>query len=342
MNSFLTMTVERRKIVCTQAAAMLNIAEVAVEKDFWVCWTLRKLFGLPRWENQLTFKGGTSLSKCWKIIERFSEDLDIVINREALGFGGANAPELAPSRKQTNKYLKALHEACRQCIEESINPLLLAVLSTEIPASLVWDLIADPADMDGQTLLFSYPTVFPSGATYLRRAIKIEMGARSDTDPAAIRIISPYISDVFPDLFHESCIKVRAVLPTHTFWEKAMLLHEENFRPPSKRRRKEYMARHYYDIYRLIKAGVASEAIADKELFLRLAKHRSVSFRQTWMDYSTLAKGKLNLVPSNEQMPEWRADYNNMQKEIFFGEAPEFDEIIARVQDFQDSFNSQV
>jgi len=341
MNSFLTMTEERRKIVCTQAAAMLNIAEVAVEKDFWVCWTLGKLFGLPRWGNHITFKGGTSLSKCWKIIERFSEDLDIVINREALGFGGANAPELAPSRKQTNKHLKALHEACKQCIEESIKPALLALLSTEIPASLVWDLVDDPTDPDGQTLLFSYPTVFPSGAAYLRRAIKIEMGARSDTDPAAIRTISPYINDVLPNLLRDSRIEVRAVLPQHTFWEKAMLLHEETFRPPSNKRRKEYMARHYYDLYRLIEAGVASEAMADTELFLRVSNHRSVFFRHTWMDYSTLAKGTLRLVPSEDQMPEWSSDYYNMQKEIFFGEAPEFDAIIAKVRGFQDAFNAQ-
>ena len=96
----------------------MNLFEIAVEKDFWVCWTLHKLFGLPEWGEHLTFKGGTSLSKCWNLIDRFSEDIDIVIDRHALGFGGDNALERAASRKQTKKHLKALKAACRQCISD--------------------------------------------------------------------------------------------------------------------------------------------------------------------------------------------------------------------------------
>ncbi len=97
------MSDERRKQLCIQTAAKLNLAEVAVEKDFWVCWTLDKLFHLPIWGDQLVFKGGTSLSKGWGLIARFSEDIDIVINRQALGFVGDAAPETARSRKQTKK-----------------------------------------------------------------------------------------------------------------------------------------------------------------------------------------------------------------------------------------------
>lgn len=106
MNTFIGLPEERRNLVCTQTAAQLNLAEVAVEKDFWVCWTLDKLFRLPVWGEQLTFKGGTSLSKGWKLIERFSEDIDIVINRGVLGFDGDHAPETAPSKKQMKKRLE--------------------------------------------------------------------------------------------------------------------------------------------------------------------------------------------------------------------------------------------
>src|SRR3989338_9232409 len=108
MKEFVVMPEERRRLICTETGAQLNLLEVAVEKDFWVCWTLRKLFELPEWGECLTFKGGTSLSKCWNLIERFSEDIDIVIDRGALGFGGDNAPENAPSKKQTGKRLKEL------------------------------------------------------------------------------------------------------------------------------------------------------------------------------------------------------------------------------------------
>ena len=136
--------------------------------------------------EQLTFKGGTSLSKGWKLIDRFSEDIDIVINRGVLGFDGDNAPEAAPSKKQTRKRLDALRQACQKCVKEDIRPALQKAIAADIPESLSWDLLDDPADPDGQTLLFNYPTAFPAGAVYLRRAVKIEMGARSDTDPSTI------------------------------------------------------------------------------------------------------------------------------------------------------------
>ncbi len=111
MKKFIELPEERRRLVCTEAGAQLNLFEIAVEKDFWVCWTLRKLFELSEWGEHLTFKGGTSLSKCWNLIERFSEDIDIVIDRGVLGFGGDSAPETAPSKKQTTKRLKALKES---------------------------------------------------------------------------------------------------------------------------------------------------------------------------------------------------------------------------------------
>lgn len=339
MKAFIGMTEERRNLVCTQTGAQLNLAEVAVEKDFWVCWSLDKLFRLPTWGEQLTFKGGTSLSKGWKLIERFSEDIDIVINRGVLGFDGDNAPEAAPSKKQTRKRLDALREACQKCVKEDIRPALQKAIAADIPASLTWELLDDPADPDGQTLLFNYPTAFPAGAAYLRRAVKIEMGARSDTDPSTTIKVSPYISDAFPDLLPEDKVEVRAVMPKRTFWEKAMLLHEETFRPADGKRRKEYMARHYYDLYRMIEAGVATEAMADEALFEHVASHRVVFFRQNWVDYSTLVRGQLRLVPTDDQMSDWRSDYNNMQQEMFFGEAPDFDSVMEKVRGFQDVFN---
>ena len=124
MKEFVDLPEERRRLVCTQVGAKLNLSEIAVEKDFWVCWTLRKLFDLPEWGEHLTFKGGTSLSKCWRLIERFSEDIDIVIGRDALGFGGDKAPEQAPSRKQMTKRLKALRVSCRRTVGEGIQPML--------------------------------------------------------------------------------------------------------------------------------------------------------------------------------------------------------------------------
>jgi len=302
MKAFIEMPEERRRLVCTETGAQQNLFEIAVEKDFWVCWTLRKLFELPEWGKHLTFKGGTSLSKCWNLIERFSEDIDIVIDRRALGFGGENAPEHAPSKKQTKKRLKALKEACQQCISDQIQPALIESISSDLPDMLEWSLEPDPDDSDEQTLLLLYPTAFPEQAAYLRRAVKIEMGARSDTDPVESVEIRPYISDTFPDLLHGVGTDVRAVLPRRTFWEKAMLLHEETFRPSDKKWPRDAMARHYYDLYRLIQAGIGDQAIQDVGLFHRIVAHRQVFFRYTWVDYSTFDFGQLRLLPAEADL----------------------------------------
>jgi hypothetical protein len=339
MNEFIALPEERRRLVCTQAGAQLNLFETAVEKDFWVCWTLRKLFELPEWGEHLTFKGGTSLSKCWTLIERFSEDIDIVIDRGALVFGGGNAPETAPSKKQTTKRLKALKEACQHTVRDRIQPALIEVISSELPGDLEWALEPDPDDPDGQTLLLVYPTAFPEQAAYLRRAVKIEMGARSDTDPAESIDIRSYISDAFPDLLSAPEARVRSVMPRRTFWEKAMLLHEETFRPEAKQRG-EAMARHYYDLYRLILAGIGDESAQDLDLFERVAVHRQVFFRHTWVDYSTLNPGQLRLLPAEADRPDWQADYEGMRQEMFYGDVPTFDEILAVVGEFQARLNA--
>jgi hypothetical protein len=341
MNTFVAMPLERRRILCEQAGARTGLFEASVEKDFWVCWTLEKLFALPRWGEALTFKGGTSLSKCWKLIERFSEDIDIVIDRDALGFAGDKAPSQASSNKQTKKRLDALGEAARSCVHESIRPQLMADMTAQLPAEPGWSLEPDPHDPQGQTLLFAYPTAFPDRLGYLRPVVKIEMGARSDTDPASTVDIRPIVAEVFPQVIVNGTLAVRSVQPVRTFWEKAMLLHEESCRPADKTRRKQGMARHYYDLYRLIESGIAEQAMQDRKLFQRIAEHRRVYFRYTWMDYATLAPGTLRIVPRDDQRAHWQSDYAGMQAEMFYGEVPEFDAVLASVRKFQDAFNGQ-
>jgi predicted nucleotidyltransferase component of viral defense system len=133
MRSFLTFSVDRKRMACEQAQDKLGLPPTTIEKDFWVCWTLKKLFELPEWGEQVTFKGGTSLSKGWSLIKRFSEDIDIVINRNALGFGNDMAPDQAPSNKQRHKRLDALKKASQDCVNNTLLPLLRAAISKEMP-----------------------------------------------------------------------------------------------------------------------------------------------------------------------------------------------------------------
>ncbi len=205
-----------------------------------------------------------------------------------------------------------------------------------MPDQSTWSLEIDLED--SQTILFGYPSVFPSQAEYLRRWVKIEMGGRADVEPATDAVIRPFAAEAFPHLLSDAEVNVRALLPVRTFWEKVMMLHEEGFRPPDKKR-KISLARHYYDLYRMILAGVAEEAAAEIELFRSIAKQREMYFQYTWVDYSTYQRGGLNIVPHNEVLSDWKADYDGMKDEMFFGEVPTFEDIIKEVKCFQDRFN---
>lgn len=341
MEFFLQLTPERRREFCTEAQIRLGLPAASIEKDFWVCWTLRELFALPDWGGNLTFKGGTALSKGWKLIERFSEDIDIVVDREFLGFGGDASPETAPSKKQRRARLDALKRECQTRIHAFLEPVLAEHMRKSLPAGNRWDLVPAPPDEDpdGQTLLFHYPESLAGTATYLRPVVKIEMGARSDIEPAGAPLIQPYLAEAFPDVVGPSQFTVRALLPERTFWEKAMLLHEETYRPAGKGR-KTRLARHYYDLWCLIEKGVGARAASDAGLFERTAAHREVYFNWSWVDYQTLRKGSLRLVPLEGQVGEWRKDYEAMRGEMFFGEVPAFEEVLRVVAEFERAFNA--
>jgi hypothetical protein len=337
MDAFLSLSPEDRREACLQAEARTRLPAASIEKDFWVCWTLRALFTLPQWASHLTFKGGTSLSKAWRLIERFSEDIDVVIDRDFLGYGGVRSPEHAPSRKKQRQWLNELKAASQSQIRESLQPGLTACIADALGREISWRLESDPNDPDGQTLLFHYPSVFDARA-YLSPWVKMELGARSDTDPSETGQIEPYLAGVFPDVVVQSRFPVRVVAARRTFWEKAMLLHEETYRPLTKQRQ-ERLSRHYYDLYCLITRGVSDQALADAGLFDRIAAHRQVFFRYTWMDYATLRPGALRLLPAPEQRVSWSQDYDAMRETMFFGNAPSFDDILCVVGAFEQRFN---
>ncbi len=331
MDRFLNLQAEQKHLLYQEGQHRIGLAPAAIEKDFWVCWTLRKLFNLPKWGEHLTFKGGTSLSKCWQLISRFSEDIDVVIDREYLGFG---------EQTLSNNKQKKLKKKCSQSIQDELWPMLEQHMRDSLPADLSWELtLADELeDPDQQTLLFQYPSVFIASIKYLRPVVKIEMGARSETEPVETPSIKPYLAEAFKDLLQDSTFSLRTVAARRTFWEKAMLLHEETYRPTGKPR-KPRLSRHYYDLWCLIGAGIAAQAIADLDLFVHIAQHRKIFFNQTWMDYDTLQKGTLRLLPTGDQLSDWKRDYNAMREEMFFGEPPDFDEMMAVIRQFEEEFN---
>lgn len=337
MDAFLTLVPEERRQICEAVADDLGLSPASVEKDFWVCWTLRELFTLPGIGEHLTFKGGTSLSKGWRLIQRFSEDIDVVIDRQALGFEGERAPEAASGSNERKRRLEALRSVCQTHIRDALRPALEQRLRERLGGMDTWTLADDPNDPDQQTLLFSYPASIEV-PRYLRPDVKIELGARSDIDPSAQPVIQPYIADARPDLLGPSAFAVRTLDPRRTFLEKVCLLHEESYRTEGKALA-DRLSRHYYDLYCLIRADTADQALVDPDLFKRVVAHREVFFRRSAEAQASLKPGTLRLVPAAEREPAWRRDYEAMQETMFFGGAPPWKQIIQVIGEFETNFN---
>jgi hypothetical protein len=338
MDTVLQLTSKQRVELFESAALKTGMDAVILEKDFWVCWTLKELFRLPTIGEHLIFKGGTSLSKVFKIIERFSEDIDVSIDRTFLGFGGANEPEAGASNKEKQRRIEALKAACQKKIAGELLPTLEAAIKSKVRRDDKWLLRSDDEDPDKQTLLFDYPTSFASDATgYIRRAVKIEMGARADHWPCETKTVTPYVAEQFPKGFQEASYAVKVLAVERTFWEKATILHAEFHRPVDKPM-PERFSRHYGDFYELIHKGVSKSATVKLDLLARVAEHKNLFFKSSWARYGEATKGSLRVAPPEQRLKALRDDYAKMQQ-MFFGEQPEFDKIIALLKQWESEFN---
>jgi hypothetical protein len=338
MDAILQLSPRERSEVFQRTTQQTGFDAVIIEKDFWVCWTLKELFRLPDIGEHLIFKGGTSLSKVFKVIERFSEDIDVSIDRGWLGFGGANEPEAGASNKEKQRRIEALKAACQQKIASVLQPALDKAIKGKVKANEKWSLRADDADPDQQTLMFDYPSSFPPDAAgYIRRIVKIEMGARADHWPSETKTITPYVAEEFPQAFREPNCELKVLSAERTFWEKATILHAEFHRPADKPMPDRF-SRHYADFHELICKEVATAAVAKPELLARVAQHKSLFFKTSWARYGEAAKGTLRIIPPDHRFKALRDDYTRMQQ-MFFGEPPEFDKIISLLTQWESNFN---
>ena len=340
MDAFAQLPESERRIYFEQTAARLGVSPQIVEKDFWVCWTLKQLFALPDIGPNFIFKGGTSLSKVFKIIERFSEDIDVSIERGYLGFGGDNEPEAGSSKKEKQRRIEALKAACQRKIGSDLLSVLTKVIQAKVPRAEKWSLRPDDSDPDRQTLIFDYPqSSRHETAGYVRRVVKIELGARADHWPCEAKPIMPYVAEEFPQAFRESSCIVKVLSVERTFWEKATILHAEYFRPPDKAM-PERFSRHYCDFYELIRKGVAKNAETQLELLARVAQHKSLFFKSAWARYGEATRGTLKIVPPEYRIKPLRDDYGKMQ-EMFFATPPEFNAMIKALQRWESDFNQK-
>ena len=325
----------------------LGTVEQNIEKDFWVSWTLDALFnGLQAGGPRFLFKGGTSLSKGYALIERFSEDIDITVFREDIG-QEATVEELeALSGKKRAARLDAIKDSCQVFINgplrEQLTALLRGVLEKANLAPGRGRIEPDPDDPDQQTLLLWYPTVTVDGADYVRRAVKIESGAKSARDPHSPLTVKPYIADDLPNVVLD-VPNITTVDPDRTFWDKVVILHglrrwweqRGELRGGGQR-----VSRHYYDVHRLLASQPGASFAGDTAMALDCVRHARMFFNRRDFDLATAAPGTFSLVPHNGMLASLKTDYRAMVGMIF-GEIPEFDGIIESIADLENRINAQ-
>lgn len=339
MSRFLSLPLEDQRIALEQAAASKNITSIAIEKDFWVCWTLGQLFSLEGLQTHLTFKGGTSLSKVFGLIQRLSEDIDLVIDKKWLGFDESADGVATMSGNKKQDWVDQVVQTCSAQVCGPIRDDLHKAFASALTGRS-WSLEVDENDKDRQTLLFKYPQLLEAGAGYLSPWVKIELGARGDIDPDKTGVVQAEVAKIFPQLFEaEPELQIRALDPVRTFLEKAALLHEENYSHED-RERPPKMARHYYDLSEMIHAGIGNEALASGDLFSRVVEHRRLYYKKRKEIHETLARGTLRLVPISSRLTQWAKDYEAMQTEMFYGSAPDWSEVLGRVEGWEKAFNT--
>lgn len=316
-----------------------------VEKDFWVTWVLDLLFnGRDAGEPRLLFKGGTSLSKAYGLISRFSEDIDITVFREDIGQDIEVGDLEGLSGKQQRLRLEAIKQACQVYIQGSLKERLnrqIEVAFRELGVSLAEaPVVQDPDDPDQQTLLVRYPSVSSDVGEYVKPTVKIEAGAKSALDPHRSASIQPYVADDMPaaNLVVPDVVTIDA---ERTFWDKIVILHGLRRWYDSRgvlRQQGHRISRHYYDIYKLTRSPVGQQAATDHALALDCARHALMFFNSTDLDLLHARPGSFTITPTLGMVDALKRDYQAMAGMIF-GEVPAFSDVLEATRQLEQAIN---
>lgn len=334
MIGWLKLTDVQRKATIDQAEQISGIAAKAIEKDWWVTLTLKALFqsSLARY---MVFKGGTSLSKGWNLISRFSEDIDIALAPEAFGMEYIEDPTKSYVERLRKKgcaftSTELLGELEKEIIKLGVPPGMLTIVGAPIPEKF--------PDKDPQTIYVKYPSLYEPSA-YIADEVKIEVSVRSLRTPFTKVAVHSLLTKFNANLaYAETPFDVDVVEPRKTFLEKAFLLHEEFGKPDKGKIRTERMSRHLYDLIIMAQTEVEKQALEDHNLYDYLIKHRQWYSRISWVDYNSLGHETLSFVPPSEVLEIYHQDYRAMQEQMIYGETVEFDLLIKRLEELQDRF----
>ena len=321
-------------MVLTQAANKTGLPVQAVEKDLWVTVVLQMVFALPV-ANHLVFKGGTSLSKVWKVIRRFSEDIDLAIDPSIWGFEG----------DLTKKQIKRLRKASSIFVRDELCLSLKGVVS-ETGMEKWLQVEADPdGEGDGtypepRMIHVRYKSLFNENLPYLHSEVKLEVGARSLLEPTAKAAVTSVIEDVLPISTTIKQVMIPTALAEKTFLEKAFLLHELFSAQSSREANRK--SRHLYDLAQIMNTDIASRAIADDDLWNTIHHHRELFTSMSGVDYTPDTRTRIRLLPPDDVIDDWRSDYKDMQSSMIYGEKPTFTELMKKMRELENLFHNTI
>ena len=336
---FLSESEINRRGVFDLAAQKYQVPPEYIEKDFWVCVTLDILFNSNDLSShKMLFKGGTALSKGYDLIKRFSEDIDIVVFRDDLGFDGDNDPtnrKLNIGKNKRNDLFSELRHSCQTFMDGDLTRAL-----NNVTSEYGCMILKDENDIDCQTTLLQYKSLYDK-ADYVKPVVKIEGGAKSGTSPHNNLTIKPYISSII-SVFNFEVPGVRTIDPKRTFWEKVLILHglhcgfrDDKSRIPGEANR---LSRHYYDVAMLSMSNIGANAIDDISLLNEVRDHNIIAFNQKWKRFEEAIPGNIMIYPQNELADVIERDYLAMSGMIM-GEAPPFQSILKEIKRLHNLIN---
>lgn len=329
MNRVAALPAKQRNELFALTAERRGMGSVAVvEKDFWVCWTLKHLFEHPTLSKLLVFKGGTSLSKVFGLIERFSEDIDLILDWRVVA---TDDPMADRSKTKQGKLNDEVNEKARGYISDTLIPLLDEALGSHCAVE-----VSGEKDL-GHIVRVKYPET--TKAENLLPYIQLEIGPLASWLPHSEHTVCPYASENFPEQFDDADCRVCAIDAKRTFWEKATILHHEAHRPETTSVPVRY-SRHYYDLHLMAAdESVKKAALADFEMLRSVVEFKKKFYPRGWANYDQAKPGTLKLIPSDRILDIMRKDYAAMQ-DMIFGRCPSFDEIIAGLKGLEAEINT--
>lgn len=323
---------EEREILFLNTAAKMGMNAAIVEKDFWVCLTLDYLFHTCKWKNAFAFKGGTSLSKVYNLIKRFSEDIDLILDWRILGYEKDEPWESRSNTKQQG-FIKESRERLFTYLSEEFLPAFKVdmgkILNREVNVFITED--------DAGTVNFEYPSTFHDES--ILKVIRLEIGALAAWTPTQMAEVKPYAAEQYPQVFNQAGTQILTTTAARSFWEKATILHQEALRPETSLIPKRY-SRHYYDLYCMAKTEVKAQAISQPDLLEKVADFKMKFYPRGWARYDLARVGTLKLLPAEHSIPVLREDYAKMRSMIY-GEYPSFEEVIMAVGELEKEINNQ-